>query len=113
MNTILLELEKLRGLSGNTQIDYLNSVKSPLLKEVLEYTYDTHKKYKIDEGKYDRIQVGGLFSNNPTKEDLTVQDWYEFRTILNNLSFNLFRFPAASTSVLGVIVQTVATPLLR
>lgn len=86
MNTILLELEKLRGLSGNTQIDYLNTIKSPLLKEILEYTYDTHKKYKIDEGKYDKIQVGGLFSNNPTKEDLTVQDWYEFRTILNNLS---------------------------
>lgn len=86
MNDILQKLDRLRQLSGNDQIAYLDSVKNPLLKEILEYTYDTHRKYKIDEGKYDRIQIGGLFGTTPTKQDLTIQDWYEFKTILDNLS---------------------------
>jgi len=86
MIEILQILDRLRQLSGNDQIAYLDSVKNPLLKEILEYTYDTHRKYKIDEGKYDRIQIGGLFGTTPTKQDLTIQDWYEFKTILNNLS---------------------------
>ena len=45
MNRILNELKELRLLSGNAQIDYLNSIKTDLLREILEYTY--YKKYRL------------------------------------------------------------------
>ena len=55
---LLKRLEELRQLSGNTQLSYLESIKSDFLKEVLLYTYDPHKKYKIDEGKLNRFYTG-------------------------------------------------------
>ena len=82
MNEILTQLEQLRQLSGNNQIAYLDSIKTDLLKEILEYTYDTHRKYKIDEGKYNKIQV---FTNN-VKQSLTVEYWNKFKTYLDKLS---------------------------
>ena len=48
-------LNTLRGLSGDAQLNYLEQNKSNLLKEILEYTYDPHKKYKINEDKYDNV----------------------------------------------------------
>ena len=51
---IIEVIEELRKLSGNAQLEYLEQNKSDLLKEVLEYTYNPHKKYKIEEGKYNK-----------------------------------------------------------
>ena len=82
MNEILTQLEQLRQLSGNNQIAYLDSIKTELLKEILEYTYDTHKKYKIDEGKYSKVQV----FTNMIKQPLTVEYWNKFKTYLDKLS---------------------------
>lgn len=82
MNEILTQLEQLRQLSGNNQIDYLDSIKTELLKEILEYTYDTHKKYKIDEGKYNKVQA----FTNMVKQPLTVEYWNKFKTYLDKLS---------------------------
>ena len=65
---IVEDLEILRQYSGNAQIDKLKELKSDLLKEILEYTYDTHKKYKIDEGKYNKISI---FTRE--KEPLTLE----------------------------------------
>ena len=82
MKEILNNLEELRKLSGNNQISYLESIKSDLLKEILEYTYDTHKKYKIDEGKFDKF-YNSLISNR----SITHDDWLVFKTqILGHLS---------------------------
>ena len=86
MNEILEQLEGLRQLSGNAQIDYLESVKNPRLKEILEYCYDTHRKYKIDEGKYDKVSTRSLLMKEVNKPVITEQDWYKFKTILDNLS---------------------------
>lgn len=86
MNEILKQLEGLRQLSGNAQIEYLESVKNPRLKEILEYCYDTHRKYKIDEGKYDKVSTRSLLMKEVNKPLITEQDWYKFKTILDNLS---------------------------
>ena len=51
-------LEHISSYSGNEQLNVLNNYKHlTILKEILEYTYDPHKKYKIDEAKYDRIEI--------------------------------------------------------
>lgn len=81
MQKLLKDLEQLRNYSGNAQIAYLNSVKSPLLKDVLEYTYNTHKKYKIDEGKYDKITT-----SIGVKLNLQESDWNDFKLFLDTLS---------------------------
>ena len=84
MREILDILDNLAQLSGNAQIDYLNTVKSPLLKEVFEYTYDTHKKYKIDEGKFDRVSIWTHANEN--KEDLTLDSWKKYTQLLDKLA---------------------------
>lgn len=85
MDQILENLKVLRTLSGNEQIDYLDKVKSDLLREILEYTYDPHKKYKIDEGKYNKVPSHyGLLSY--TNRSLDINGWNEFKQHLDNLS---------------------------
>ena len=81
MKSILQDLEKIRQYSGNMQIAVLQQYKSDLLKQVLEYTYNPHKKYKIDEGKFDKIQV----SVN-TEKELTKHDWEHYTELLDELS---------------------------
>lgn len=83
MDEVLDILDNLSQLSGNSQIEYLNSVKSPLLKQIFEYTYDTHKKYKIDEGKLDKVPI--WVHTSEVKEKLTVEDWIAFTKILDKL----------------------------
>ena len=81
MKSILQDLEKIRQYSGNMQIAILGAHKSDLLKQVLEYTYNPHKKYKIDEGKFDKIQV----SVN-TEKELTEHDWEHYTELLDELT---------------------------
>ena len=81
MQKIIENLEILRQYTGNAQIDKLNELKSDLLKEVLEYTYDTHRKYKIDEGKYNKVSV---FTGE--KQPLTIEYWNKFKSLLDKLS---------------------------
>lgn len=81
MEKILQDLEELRHYSGNTQITLLHCKKNDLLKEVLEYTYNSHKKYKIDEGKFDKIVV----NTSGTNPKLTVEDWHSFTAFLDEL----------------------------
>ena len=89
MREVLKRLEDLRNLSGNAQISYLNSVKTPLLREVLEYTYDTHKKYKINELKYDRATMPMLnttLANFDMNVELTIDLWNAFKELLDYLA---------------------------
>ena len=89
MREVLNRIADLRTLSGNAQIAYLNSVKSPLLREVLEYTLDTNKKYKITDKKYNRATLP-LFNTNlltlDKNQPLTVDLWNKFKGELDYLS---------------------------
>ena len=81
MEKVIEQLEILRHFTGNTQLGYLSTFKSDLLKEILEYTYNPHKKYKIDEGKYDKITttIGNKLS-------LHQEDWNDFKSFLDTLA---------------------------
>lgn len=81
MISIFNLLETLRSISGNAQIQYLSDNKNELLRQVLEYTYDPHKKYKIDEGKYNKLEC-----NTETQRVLTKDSWYIFTSMLDELS---------------------------
>ena len=75
-------IEELRKLSGNSQLAFLEQNKSDVLKEILEYTYNPHKKYKIDEGKYNKFKI----YDDIVKSELTLETWQKFKQILDNLS---------------------------
>ena len=82
MNEILVILNTLRHYTGNTQIAHLYNYKNNLLlKCILEYTYDTHKKYKINLKKYNKINV--VIEN---KREFTPEDWEVFRCQLDSLA---------------------------
>lgn len=81
MEKVIEQLEILRHFTGNTQLGYLSTFKSDLLKEILEYTYNPHKKYKIDEGKYDKITTA--IGNKLT---LHQEDWNDFKSFLDTLA---------------------------
>lgn len=74
MREILDVINQLRSYSGNAQILYLQSNKSNLLKQVLEYTYDPHKMFKIDEGKYSKFDTELVHAIKTFQED----DWQQF-----------------------------------
>lgn len=81
MEKVIEQLEILRHFTGNTQLGYLSTFKSDLLKEILEYTYNPHKKYKIDEGKYDKI-----ITTIGNKLNLHQEDWNDFKSFLDTLA---------------------------
>ena len=89
MQEVLKRLSDLRQLSGKAQLSYLECVKSPLLREVLEYTMDTDRKYKITEKKYDRA-VLPLFNTNllslDMEQPLTIELWDKFKEELDYLA---------------------------
>lgn len=80
MEQVIQDLHELRQVSGNAQIDLLAQKKNDVLRQVLEYTYDTTKKYKIDENKFNRVCV-----SPQEKRDLTLQDWNKYTQYLDKL----------------------------
>lgn len=74
-------IDRLRELSGNAQLDYLEQNKSDLLKEILLYTYDPHKVYKINEVKYNKTSTYVLSGYVGLDEE----KWNEFKTKLDQL----------------------------
>lgn len=85
MKQILDSLNELRQLSGNAQLLTLEYRKSDLLKQVLEYTYNPHKKYKIEEGKYNKFR-GIIDYNMGYNAQLTIDAWNQFTNMLDCLS---------------------------
>lgn len=83
MQDILSIIHELRNLSGNAQIEFLKKHKdNMLLKEVLLYTYNPDKTYKIDECKYNKAEIGGSHQLG-----FTIGFWLNFiekLEILNN-----------------------------
>ena len=85
MISILNVLSKLRELSGNAQLEFLEKNKSDLLKSILLYTYDPHKLYKIDEGKFNKtISRRRLFNVCGTKR-LNEEVWKYYTNKLDAL----------------------------
>ena len=80
MENIILILNELRKLTGNEQLNYLKANKNDTLKQILMYTYDPHKKYKIDEGKYLNV------TSEKKENSLTLFDWAAFIEKLDWLS---------------------------
>ena len=82
MQEVLQIVQELRNLSGNAQIDFLKKHKDNiLLKEVLFYTYNPNKMYKIDECKYEKFNTGGTHQLS-----LTIGFWRNFTEMLDTLS---------------------------
>lgn len=86
MQELIEIINELRQYSGNAQLDCLQANKSELLKEVLDYTYNPHKMYKIDECKLALVTIKkGLIARKliPTFEK---EDWKKFTEILDELT---------------------------
>ena len=91
MQEVFKIIEELKNLSGNAQLDELKQHKSnDLLKEVLIYTYDTSKIYKISDAKIDKAleaykrQV--KLSQVLSYQNLDKDAWCSFRTHLDKFS---------------------------
>ena len=82
MDNNLRILQELRELSGNAQILHLQYNKSDLIKEILEYTYDPHKKFKIEEGKYNKFDQAVVHA---IRSNFTFDDWNYFKEKLDHL----------------------------
>ena len=86
MQDIIKTLNGLRQYSGNAQLEYLNANKSDLLKEVLDYTYNPDKMYKVDECKLALVTIKKGLIKRKLNPNFTVEDWHKFTEILDELS---------------------------
>lgn len=86
MHKCIETINELRVLSGNAQLDYLEQNKSDLLKEILEYTYDPHRKYKIDENKYNSVLDEHSKINPFFMCELDKNYWKSFKQQLDHLA---------------------------
>ena len=91
MQEIFNIIERLRSLSGNSQLEYLSQYKdNDTLREILLYTYDTDKKYKIQEASLEKAldaykrQV--RLSEVVLYSEVTKDAWDVFRTYLDKFS---------------------------
>lgn len=85
MRIYIEQINKLRELSGNTQIEYLKSIKNDVLREILEYTYDPMKKYKIDELKLALVSVKRGLIKRKLNPEFTLENWNSFKEMLDKL----------------------------
>ena len=91
MQQVFKIIEELKTLSGNAQLQKLSDYKSnDLLKEVLIYTYDTSKIYKISDAKIDKA-LEAYKRQVKLKSVLILQQvdkdaWCLFRTHLDKFS---------------------------
>lgn len=84
-------IENLRKLSGNSQLDYLSEHKdNKILKEVLLYTYDTNKKYKLQEASINKALENYKrqlrLSEVVLYQDVDNSCWQKFKASLERLS---------------------------
>lgn len=91
MNQIFEIINTLKSLSGNKQLEYLKSHKdNDLLKEILLYTYDTRKMYKVQEKSFnkcfDKFNSVVLKNRERTFEDLNLMSWQIFKGYLDKFA---------------------------
>lgn len=81
----LQHINEIRNLSGNAQLQYIQDNKSELLKDILDYTYNPDKMYKIDDKKFNRIPLYKGLIPRKKKSQFTEEDWNAFKTMLDKL----------------------------
>lgn len=86
MQQIIKIINKLRTLSGNEQLNYLKANTNDLLRDVLDYTYNPDKMYKIDECKLALVTIKKGLIKRKLNSNFTVEDWHKFTEILDELS---------------------------
>lgn len=86
MQKIIEIINELRKYSGNAQLEYLQDNKSDLLKEVLDYTYNPHKMYKIAESKLALAVIKKGLIKRKLNPNFTEEDWHKFTDMLDELS---------------------------
>lgn len=85
MQEIITIINKLRTLSGNEQLDYLKASTNDLLRDVLDYTYNPDKMYKIDECKLALVTIKKGLIPRKLKDTFDKEDWNKFTEILDEL----------------------------
>lgn len=86
MQEYINQINKLRELSGNAQLDYLESIKSEMIKDILDYTYNPNKTYKIDEAKLALVSIRQGLIKRKKKDTMSVSDWITFTEMLDRLA---------------------------
>lgn len=86
MQEYINQINKLRELSGNAQIEYLQQNKSDVLREILEYTYDPLKTYKIDEAKLALVTIRKGLIPRKKLPQMTIKGWQVFTEMLDKLA---------------------------
>ena len=85
MQKYINQLNKLRQLSGNAQLEYLQSIKSDMMYDILDYTYNPHKMYKIDEAKLALVTIRQGLIKRIKKTEMSVDEWQIFTNMLDKL----------------------------
>lgn len=86
MQEYIKQINILRGLSGNAQLDYLASIKSEMLYDILDYTYNPHKMYKVDEAKLALVTIRQGLIKRKKKTEMSVDEWITFTEMLDKLA---------------------------
>lgn len=86
MQQYIDQINKLRELSGNAQLEYLASIKSDVLKEILDYTYNPNRMYKVDEAKLALVTIRQGLIKRKKSPNMTIDGWNTFTDILDKLS---------------------------
>ena len=91
MQKIFEIINNLKQLSGNKQLEYLKSHKdNDLLKEILLYTYDTRKMYKVQEKSFnkcfEKFNSTVLKNRERTYESLNLMSWQIFKGYLDGFA---------------------------
>lgn len=84
-------IKTLATLSGNTQLNYLKENRNnQLLKEILLYTYDPSKVYRIDEKRFNKVfgrfNTTVLRNRARTYNKLNLMAWQIFKSYLDKFS---------------------------
>lgn len=86
MQQYIEQINKLRGLSGNAQLEYLQSIKSEMIRDILDYTYNPNKMYKIDEAKLALVTIRQGLIKRKKKDYMTSSEWLIFTDMLDKLA---------------------------
>ena len=86
MQEYIKQINKLRELSGNAQLEYLASVKSEMMYDILDYTYNPHKMYKIDEAKLALVTIRQGLIKRKKKVEMAPSEWIKFTEMLDKLA---------------------------
>lgn len=86
MQYYIEQINKLRELSGNAQLEYLQSIKSDMIFDILDYTYNPHKMYKVDEAKLALVTIRQGLIRRKKLSQMSVSEWKVFTSMLDKLA---------------------------